>query len=119
VGRTIRSEIHKFIYSIWNKEELLEEWKELIIVPIYKKGDKTDCRNSLVISFLSATYKILSNILPSKLTLYAEEITGDYTCGFRRNSSTNDLYSAFVKYLRNKGIQRSSASAIYRLKDSV
>jgi len=26
--RTIRSEIHKFINSIWNMEELPEEWKE-------------------------------------------------------------------------------------------
>jgi len=41
-GRTIRYEIHKIITSLWNKEELPEEWKELIIVPIYKKGDKTD-----------------------------------------------------------------------------
>ena len=31
-GRTIRSEIHKLIISIWNKEELPEEWKESIIV---------------------------------------------------------------------------------------
>jgi len=34
--RTIHCEIHKLIISIWNKEELPEEWKELIIVPIYK-----------------------------------------------------------------------------------
>jgi len=27
-GRTICSEIHKLIISIWNKEKLLEEWKE-------------------------------------------------------------------------------------------
>jgi len=39
--RKIRYEIHKLIISIWNKEELPEEWKELIIVPIYKKGNKT------------------------------------------------------------------------------
>ena len=38
-GRTIRCAIHKLIISIWNKEELPEEWKELIIVPIYKKGN--------------------------------------------------------------------------------
>jgi hypothetical protein len=44
-GRTICSEIHKLINSIWNKEELPEQWKESIIVPIYKKGDKTDCSN--------------------------------------------------------------------------
>jgi hypothetical protein len=33
-GRTIRSEIHKFINSIWNKEEFPEQWKESSIVPI-------------------------------------------------------------------------------------
>ena len=44
-GRKIRSEIHIFINYIWNKEELPEEWKESIIVPIYKKGDKTDYSN--------------------------------------------------------------------------
>jgi len=36
-GRTIRSEIHKRFNSISGKEELLEEWKESIIVRIYKK----------------------------------------------------------------------------------
>jgi hypothetical protein len=44
-GRIIRPEIHKLIFSIWNKEELPEEWKESVIVPIYKKGDKTDSSN--------------------------------------------------------------------------
>jgi hypothetical protein len=36
------SEIHKRLHSIWNKEELPQQWKESIIVPIYKKGDKTN-----------------------------------------------------------------------------
>ena len=27
------------------KQELTEEWKEFIIVPIYKKADKRDCSN--------------------------------------------------------------------------
>ena len=43
--RTIRCAIPKLIISIWNKEELPEEWKESIIVPIQKKEDKTDCNN--------------------------------------------------------------------------
>jgi len=33
-GRTFRSEIHKLVNSIWNKEELPEEWKESIILPV-------------------------------------------------------------------------------------
>jgi hypothetical protein len=44
-GETLYSEIHKIISSIWNKEELPQQWKESIIVPICKKGDKTDCNN--------------------------------------------------------------------------
>jgi hypothetical protein len=39
-GRTIPCEIHTLIIAVWNKEEWPEEWKELIIVPIYKKATK-------------------------------------------------------------------------------
>jgi len=62
---------------------LPEECKESIIVPIYKKGDKTDCSNYRGISLLSAKYKILSNILLLRLTPYAAEIIGDHQCGFQ------------------------------------
>jgi len=75
-SRTVCYEIHKLIISIWNKEELLEGWKKSIIVPIYKKGDKTDCSNYRGILLLPTTYKILSNILLSRLTPYTEEIIG-------------------------------------------
>jgi hypothetical protein len=50
-GETLYSEIHRLIRCIWNKEELPQQWKEYIIVPIYKKGDKTDCNNYRRISF--------------------------------------------------------------------
>jgi hypothetical protein len=38
-GRTNHSEFHKLINSTRKKEELPEQWQELIILPIYKKGD--------------------------------------------------------------------------------
>jgi len=44
-GSKIRGAIHKLTISIWNIEDFPEEWKELIIVPIYKKRNKTDCNN--------------------------------------------------------------------------
>ena len=55
-GRTIQYEIHKLIISIWNKEELPEESKESIIVPIYKKGDKTDCSSYKGLSLCTKFY---------------------------------------------------------------
>jgi hypothetical protein len=84
------SEIHQLIYSIWNKEDLPQQGKESIILPIYKKGDKTDCNNYQGISLLSTAYKILSNILLARLTLYVNEIIGDHQCGFCHNRSTMD-----------------------------
>jgi hypothetical protein len=75
------SAIHKIINSFWNKEELPDQWKKSIIVSIRKKGDKTDCNNYRGISLLSTSYKILSNILLSRLSLYVDEIIGDHQCG--------------------------------------
>ena len=83
-GRTIYYEIHKLINCISNKEELSEQWKESITIPICKKGDKTDYINYRGISLLSSTntYKILSKILLSRLSPYAGELTGHHQCGF-------------------------------------
>jgi hypothetical protein len=44
-GERLCSEINRLICSIWNKEELPQQWKKLIIIPIHKKDDKTDCNN--------------------------------------------------------------------------
>jgi len=84
------------------KEELPEQWKELIIVPIYKKGVKTDCSNYRGISLLPTTYEILSNILLPRLTPYAEEIIGDYQCGFQHNRSTADHMFCICQILEKK-----------------
>jgi hypothetical protein len=89
-GEILLSVMSKLINSVWNKEELPDQWKESIIVPIHKNGDKTDCNNYRGISLVLTSYKILSNILLSRLVPYIDEITGDHQCGFRRNRSTTD-----------------------------
>jgi len=101
-GRTIYLEIHKLIIPIWKKEKLPEEWKKPIIVPIHKKGDKTDCNNYRGISILPTTYKILSNILISRLIPYMKEIIGDHQCGFRHNRSTIDHIFCIRQILEKK-----------------
>jgi hypothetical protein len=66
-GETLRSEIHKLIKLIWNKE-LLHQWTESILISIHKRGDKTECSNYRGISLPSTSYKMLSNILLARLT---------------------------------------------------
>jgi len=69
-------------------------WKESITVPIHKKGDKTDCSNY---TGISTTYKILSKILLSRLTPYAEKITGDISVDFNATGQPLIIHSAFVE----------------------
>ena len=41
----ISSEIHKLVISICNKRNCLRSGRIRFIVPIHKKGDKTNCSN--------------------------------------------------------------------------
>jgi hypothetical protein len=101
-GEILLSAIHKLIDSVWNNEELPDQWKESIIVPVHKKGDKTDCNNYRGISLLSTSYKIVSNILLSRLDQYIDDIVGDHQCGFRRNRSTADQIFCIHQTLEKK-----------------
>jgi hypothetical protein len=119
-GSETCSEIHKLTCSIWNKEELPQQWKESIILPIYKKGDKTECNNYSGISHLSTAYKILSNILLARLTPYVNKIIGDYKCGFYCNRSTMDQIFYIWQILEKKWEYNwDGTSAIYRLQVSL
>jgi sorting nexin-29 len=84
------AEIHRLIRCIWNKEELPQQWKESIIVPIYKNEDKSGCHNYRGSSLLLTAYNILPNILPARLTPYVNENNVDHQCGFRRNRSATE-----------------------------
>ena len=90
------------LFLFGTRRELPEDWKESITVPISKQGDKTDCSNYTGISLLPTTYTILSNILLSRLTPYAEEIIGDHQCGFRRNRPSTDHIFCIRQILENK-----------------
>jgi len=89
-GGKLYEQINKPIVLIWNKEGLPQAWKDAIIVPIHKKGCRMDCNNYRDFPLLPTSYKILSNIVYSKMTPYANDIIGEYQCGYERNRSTVD-----------------------------
>jgi hypothetical protein len=102
-GEILRSEVHTLINSIRNKEELPNQWKESIILQIHRKGDKPHCSHYRGISLLSTSYKIVSSILLSSLSPYADKIFGDRPCGFRRNRSVTDQIVCVCQILQKNG----------------
>jgi hypothetical protein len=98
-GEMLLSTFHRLINS-------LISGRSLILYQFTKKGDKTDCNNYRGISLLSTPYKILPNILLSRLVPYIDEIIGVHQCGFRRNRSTTDQIFCIRQILeKNMGVQ--------------
>ena len=57
----------KIISKIWEKEQVVEEWKTCTIVPLFKKGDAEVCDNYRGISLLSIPSKVLAKILYKRI----------------------------------------------------
>jgi hypothetical protein len=72
------SETSNLIISFWNKKKWPDPLKKSIILPVYKKGDKTDCCNYRGTSLLSTLYEIVFNIFSSKSSPYVDEMIGDH-----------------------------------------
>jgi hypothetical protein len=98
-GSKICCEIRKLVNSVWNKDKLPEQWKESVIVSVYKKGDKTNYHG---LSLMSATCKVLSNIFLSRLTPYTKKLLGIISICFHVTGQLLIIYLAFVKFVRKK-----------------
>ena len=44
-GRKLWNRIHQLIKTLWETEQMPQEWGTAIICPIYKQGDKLECHN--------------------------------------------------------------------------
>jgi len=95
-SRTIRYEIPKLIYSIWNKEELPEGWKDSIVVPIYKKDDKTDFSNYKGMSLCETRTKFHPTSCSQGQLHMQKQSLGIINVDFDATGQTLITYSAFV-----------------------
>ncbi|PSN37775.1 hypothetical protein C0J52_15856 [Blattella germanica] len=109
----LRKKIHRLLNLIWKQEAFPNEWRESVIIAIYKKRDKTDCNNYRGISLLSTSYKISTNILVSRLTPYIDEIIGDHQCAFKRNRSTIDSIFSVRQILEKKWEYNCTVHQLY------
>ena len=92
-GDALNLRLHELLCHVWEYEEVPTEWKESLIVAIYKnKGDRSVCGNSRGISLLSVAGKIMAKILLGRLIpSISEDILPETQAGFRPNRSTSDM----------------------------
>jgi len=89
-GNKLLNRMYELVRQIWEEERIAEEWKDTIIVPIHKRGDRDRCENYTGIALGNAAYKVLWNLIFGKIKPYIEKVMGDYKKGFRDGRSVID-----------------------------
>jgi hypothetical protein len=62
-GPNLVDALHEVIQQAWTSETLPKSWIEEVLCPVYKKGDKLDCKNYRGICLLSVKFKVFAKIL--------------------------------------------------------
>ena len=58
-GPVVIDRIAHLIAVIWKEETIPSDWENAVLVPLHKKGSRTNCGNYRGISLLTVAFKIL------------------------------------------------------------
>jgi hypothetical protein len=94
-GPNLVDALHAVIQQAWTGETLPRSWTEGILCPVYKKGDKIDCKNYRG----NVTYKVFAKILYDRLLPHANAAIQHYQAGFQSGKSTTDQLFALRQIL--------------------
>ncbi|KAI8501811.1 hypothetical protein Bbelb_202230 [Branchiostoma belcheri] len=94
-GTVLTQKLTEFFQSLWEKEEIPQEFKDASIVHLYKrKGNRQSCDNHRGISLLVIAGKILARVLLNRLIQHMDEHLPESQCGFREGRGTADMIFA-------------------------
>ena len=108
-GDSLVEKLVELFVIIHNHEELPQQFKDPVIVHLYKnKGDRQSCDNHRGVSLLSIAGKILARILLNRLLdhLSANHLLPESQCGFRKERGTVDMVFA-VRQIQEKCIEQN------------
>ncbi|XP_065559922.1 uncharacterized protein LOC136026952 [Artemia franciscana] len=80
---------------IFEKDEVPNDFRKALIKPLYKKGDKSECRNYQGISQLSAGCKLLSSMILFRLRDAVDKVLRKEQCSFRKARGCVDQIFTF------------------------
>lgn len=89
-GETTVSILHGLFQKIHSEEKVPDDWGKAVITPIFKKGDKSDCKNYRGISLLSIPGKVFTKVLQRRMKSCVEGALAEEQAGFRPGRGTVD-----------------------------
>ena len=90
----LKDDAVKLLYSIcqqiWKTQQLPQDWKRSVFIPIPKKGNAKEYSNYLTISLISHDSNVMLKILQARLQQYMNKELPDVQAGFRKGRGTRD-----------------------------
>ena len=68
-GEVVIEWMTEVLNMVWNEGMAPSDWRNAVIVPVYKKGSRLDCTNYRGISFMSVVGKVFARILNERVKL--------------------------------------------------
>ena len=62
--------LHSICQQIWKTQQLPQDWKRSVFIPIPKKGNNKECSNYHTIALISHASKVMLKILQARLQQY-------------------------------------------------
>ena len=115
-GQEVMAAITNLCKRMWSEGMISKDLQKSLIIPLYKKGDKTQTVNYRPITLLNCIFKIYEKVLENRLRSYTEEHDSIKFCqkgsmkGCRSNLCLELSNFAKQHKTNNTGILRSLKS---------
>ena len=97
-GEALSIAITRLLALIRESEEVPSEWCSALIIPVYKKGERTSCENHRGISLVNVASKLLTGIILRRLTNVREKQFGKTKQDFVQVVVALITFSLYVKF---------------------
>ena len=82
--------LHLICQQIWKTQQLPQDWKRSVFIPIQNKGNAKECSNYCTIALISHSSKVILKILQARLQQYMNCELPEVDVGFRKGKGTRD-----------------------------
>ena len=79
--------LHSICQQIWKTQQLPQDWKRSVFIPIPKKGNAKECSNYHTTALISHASKLMLKILQARFQQY---VNCELPSGFRKGRGTRD-----------------------------
>ena len=99
--------LHRIFNAAWNQRQCPEDWRNSVVVPIWKKkGNKNDCNTYRGISLLSHSGKMYAKILERRTRQIVDTTLSQAQFGFRKGRGCTDAIFA-LRQICEKAIEHN------------